>query len=123
MKKFAFLGTAFLLPAFAFAASAQVNSVQDLGSYIVDLINNIAVPLVFALAFIVFIWGVFQYFIAGAADQEKRDTGKSFMLYGIIGFFVMISVWGLVHILTGSVGLNNNNPGTSGDFPQAAPTK
>jgi len=122
MKKLAYVGSAFLLPALAFAQSAntQVDSVQGLGAYVVSLINNVAVPLVFALAFIVFIWGVFTYFILGAADGEKRDTGKSFMLYGIIGFFVMISVWGLVHILTGSVRLNNNTPGGNGQLPQAA---
>ena len=46
----------------------------------------------------------------GGADEEKKQKGQALMLYGIIGFFVMISVWGLVRILTGSVGLNNNVP-------------
>ncbi|MDB4992092.1 MAG: seg [Parcubacteria group bacterium] len=121
MKKFALAGLSFFLPAFAFAQSAtqQVNSVQDLSKFIIDFINNVAVPLVFALAFITFIIGVFIYFIAGASNQEKRDKGKDVMIYGIIGFFAMVSVWGLVHILTGSVSLNNNVPTQGSGLPHA----
>ncbi|MBP7741361.1 MAG: hypothetical protein KA104_01550 [Candidatus Pacebacteria bacterium] len=107
MKKFGLVGAAL---AFPFLAFAQVNSVQDLGSFIIGLINTVAVPVVFALAFIVFIWGVFMYFILGGHDEEKQAKGKGLMLWGLIGFFVMVSVWGLVHILTGSVQLTNQVP-------------
>ena len=30
------------------------------------------------------------------------------MLYGLIGFFVMVSIWGLVNILTGTISFGNN---------------
>jgi hypothetical protein len=30
------------------------------------------------------------------------------MLWGLIGFFVMVSVWGLVNILTGTITFGNN---------------
>lgn len=109
MKKFGFIGAALLLP-FPLLAAAQVNSVGDAGHIIIDLINNVAVPIVFALAFITFIWGIFQYFIAGGHDEEKRDAGKSLMLWGLIGFFVMVSVWGLVHLLLGTFNTNNSVP-------------
>jgi hypothetical protein len=107
MKKFAYLAASFALPALAFA---QVTTVQGLGRTIIEIINTVLVPLIFALAFIVFLWGVFQYFIAGAADEEKREGGKSLMIYGLIGFFVMVSVWGLVNLLTGTFNLRTNPP-------------
>ena len=118
MKKIAYsaLALALTFPAFAFA-QPRVDSVQDVGQFIVGLINNIAVPVIFALAFLVFIWGVFTYFIAGGSDEEKRGKGRSLMLYGLLGFFVMVSVWGLVNILVGSVQLENR-PNT---LPQAVP--
>ncbi len=121
MKKFALAGLSLFVPALAFAQAPgqSINSIQDLSKFVVDFINNIAVPLVFALAFIVFIVGIFMYFIAGAADAEKRDKGKQVMIYGIIGFFVMVSVWGLVRILTGTVGLNNNRPVPGNGLPSA----
>tara|TARA_R110000824_G_scaffold401771_1_gene615537 strand:- start:233126 stop:233482 length:357 start_codon:yes stop_codon:yes gene_type:complete len=107
MKKFGIIGS-FL--AFPLLVSAQVNSVQDAGAFIIGLINNVAVPVIFALAFIVFIWGVFQVFILGGTNEEAKEKGRALMLYGLIGFFVMVSVWGLVHILTGSVNLSNQVP-------------
>ncbi len=104
MKKLGLIGAVLAFPMLAFA---QVTSIQSAGDFVIGLINTVAVPVVFALAFIVFIWGVFQYFIMGGANEEVRDKGKGLMLWGLIGFFVMVSVWGLVHILTGTVQLNN----------------
>ncbi len=122
MKKFALTGLSFFLPAFAFAQSTntQIDSVQELTKFVIDFINNIGVPLIFAIAFIVFIWGVFKYFIMGASDKEKRDEGRSIIIYSIIGFFAMISIWGLVHILTGTIRLDNGVPVKGNGLPQAA---
>lgn len=107
MKKLGFIGAVLAFPMLAFA---QVTSVQSLGDFIIGLINTVAVPVVFALAFIVFIWGVFQYFILGGGNEEAKEKAKGLMLWGLIGFFVMVSVWGLVHILTGTVSLTNSVP-------------
>lgn len=115
MKKFAYAASAFLLPLIAGAQGKDVNDIQDVGELIIELINGVAVPVVFALAFIVFIWGVFQYFVQGGQDEEKRDAGKNLMLYGLIGFFIMVSVWGLVNILVGTVDLNDK----ALDYPSA----
>lgn len=125
MKKFVLTSLSFFLPACAFAQSSsqQIDSAQSLARFVIDFINNIAVPLVFALSFIVFIVGVFYYFIAGAANDEKRGKGRSIMIYGIIGFVAMISVWGLVHILTGTIRLDNSVPTQGNGLPQAAQTR
>ncbi len=107
MKKFAVIASVWALPLLAFA---QVRSIYDAGAVITQIINGVLVPLVFAIAFIVFIWGVFQYFIAGGHDEEAKEKGKSLMLYGLVGFFLMVSVWGLVNILVGTFNLNSTPP-------------
>lgn len=107
---------AFALPLVTLA-QAQVRNFGDVGSFIINTINNILVPVLFAVAFIVFLWGAFTTFILGANDEEKKGAGKNLMLWGLIGFFIMVSVWGLVNILTGSVGLTNTpvtQPGAGG---------
>jgi hypothetical protein len=108
MKKLGIIGA---ILAFPLSVGAQsVTSVQSAGSFLIGLINNVAVPVVFALSFIVFIWGVFQVFVLGGTNEEAKEKGRALMLYGLIGFFVMVSVWGLVSILTGSVDLNKQAP-------------
>ncbi len=76
----------------------NTKAIQSLSDSIVDLVNTVVVPLVFALAFIVFLWGVFQAFIVGANNEEKRKEGAKFVMWALIGFVVMISIWGLVNL-------------------------
>src|SRR6266481_465630 len=104
-KALALTLTAFLLP---LVSSAALNNVSDAGSLIINTINNVIVPVLFAVAFIVFLWGAFNVFIVGANSEEVKEKGKNQMLWGLIGFFVMVSVWGLVNILTGTVSFGNN---------------
>ena len=96
---------AFAAPLVSFAA---INNISDAGSFIINLINNVLVPVLFALAFIVFLWGAFDTFILGAQREETKEQGKNLMLWGLIGFFVMVSIWGLVNILTGTISFGNN---------------
>lgn len=115
--------TGFAAASLPFVASAQgardvgdiTNNLGDVAVYILDFINNILVPLVFAIAFLVFIWGLFYNFIAKA---EKREEGKSLMLWGIVAFFVMVSVWGLVNILVGTFELDSDNLDNIPEVPE-----
>lgn len=67
------------------------------------------VPLLFSLATAAFIWGIIQYFL-NPDNEEKRKKGKSYMIWGIIALFVMISMWGLVGILTKTFGIQTLIP-------------
>jgi hypothetical protein len=117
MKKaltIASLATMFAVPLVSLAA---INNISDVGSFIINTINNILVPVIFAIAFIVFLWGAFTTFILGASGgDDVKEKGKNLMLWGLIGFFVMVSIWGLVNILTGTFGFGNNS-GPSGGAP------
>mgnify|MGYP007099669111 CR=1 FL=1 len=56
------------------------------------------VLLIIGLALVAFLWGVIKYMRGG--DVEKVKEAREFIVWGIIGLFVMISVWGLVAVLT-----------------------
>lgn len=71
---------------------------------IVNFINQIVIPFILALAFLMFVWGVFNYFIAGGASEEKRQEGQKFVLWSVIAFAVIFSIWGLVRVLMVSFG-------------------
>lgn len=85
-----------------------MQTLTNIAQSIITFINTVAVPLVFAVAFIVFLFGVFRYFIVGGANAEKRKEGTQLIVYSIIGFAVMIVVWGLVNLIVGTLGFTNN---------------
>ena len=79
---------------------------------LVTFINSTIVPLVFAIAFLVFLWGIFKTFILGGADETKRSEGRQLMLYAIIGFLLMVSLWGIVNLVSSSLGLSQSFTGS-----------
>jgi hypothetical protein len=90
------------------AGGLNTTAIQSLSDSIIGLFNTVVVPLVFALAFIVFLWGVFQAFIVGANNEEKRKEGAKFVMWALIGFFVMVSIWGLVNLAKSLFPTSNN---------------
>jgi hypothetical protein len=78
---------------------------KDYVTGIIDLLNTVVVPVIFALAFLVFAWGVLNYFFFSGSDESKRATGRQFILWGIIGIVVLFSVWGLVALALSTLGL------------------
>ena len=83
--------------------------IQGYATSIVSIINGILVPVLISIAFIVFLWGVYKYFILGADSETERTAGKTFALYGIIGFVILFSLWGIVQIFMGTLGLTASN--------------
>ncbi|HCB35382.1 MAG TPA: hypothetical protein DEP25_01935 [Candidatus Taylorbacteria bacterium] len=65
---------------------------------------NALIPFIVGLAVFVIIWGIFVY-VAQAGDEEKRVQARKFIVWGVIGVFFMLSVWGLVNILVNSINL------------------
>ncbi len=69
--------------------------------------DNILFPLIAlltAIALLYFLWGLFQY-VLNAESDEARSTGKKHMLYGIIGFVIMVSAYAIIEIATWTFGI------------------
>lgn len=94
------------LPMLAAAQTVRLNYFTDLLTNIQSIISTILIPLVFAAALLMFLYGMFKYFILGGADEDKRAEGKMLMLYGLGGLAVMVAVWGLVNLLISILGVN-----------------
>lgn len=73
---------------------------------IVENIINPAILLIFAVALLVFLWGVLQ-FVRKADDEKARETGRNQIIYGIIGMAIMISAFGILHFITGTFNLDD----------------
>ncbi len=86
-----------------------------IASTVIYLINSVLVPVLFAVAFIVFLYGIAQAYIFSKGDAGKVEEGHKLLLWGIIGFVVMVSLWGLVNVVANSFGL-------SGSYAPRTPT-
>ncbi len=73
------------------------------------LIINPIITLLFAIAVVYFLYGVFQ-FLWASASEEKKTNGKSHMLWGIIGITIMMSVWAILGIVMRTIGVTGINP-------------
>ena len=83
---------------------------------ILYIINAILVPVLFAIAFLYFLYGVYRYFIYNADNESEREKGKQFVLWSIIGFVTILSVWGIVNIVMSTFGLTTGNAPASPTF-------
>lgn len=97
MKKIIALGLLFApLSTFAQTISGQINTVDGIFGKFTSL-GNAFVTILISLAVIWIIVNVFHYLIAGG--EEDRKKGGMAILYGVVGLFVILSIWGLVSIL------------------------
>lgn len=97
-----------LTPMIALGAPGDLSTVSSFMTNIVRFMNGTLVPFIFALAFLVFLWGMFQTFILGGSDEEKQAKGKQLMMYSIVGFVLMVSLWGIVNLVADGFGFNTS---------------
>ena len=84
-------------------------SVDSIVSSINKLIVNPLITLIFALAVVYFLYGVFE-FISNAENEEKRTTGKSHMIWGIIGIVIMMGVFTILNMIMNTFDIKGINP-------------
>lgn len=93
-----------LLPAVSFAEDLKdINSVAKKATSI----GNLAIELSISLAVIWIIVGVVRYFIMGKEGEDRKAAGMN-ILYGVIGLFVILSIWGFVWLFTNTFKFASN---------------
>lgn len=109
MKKISYLISLSLLSSVALPALAAVTTFKQLVNdvFLSGIIRPI-VPLLIGLGVLVFIYGVL--ILMFSEGGEKKEEGKQYMMWGIIGIFVMVSVWGLVSLVGGVFNFDQSVP-------------
>ncbi|MEX0918608.1 MAG: hypothetical protein WDZ85_01405 [Candidatus Paceibacterota bacterium] len=70
-----------------------------------QVIINPIIGFMIALAVVWFLYGLF-IFLAGLDSEDKRKEGQKHMIWGTIGLFIMISVFGIMQVVCTTVGCN-----------------
>lgn len=111
MKKI-IAGVVSFLPSIAFAQ--QITDANTLTTKLTNL-GNTFIGILIAFAVIWIIVNVVR-FIIKADDPGARGPIQSAILWGIVGLFVILSIWGLVRILTNTFSTDSTAPTES--FPR-----
>ena len=88
----------------AFAAPPVIPA--SVKTFIGEVSTEILDPIIailFALATLYFFYGVAAY-IWNPDNEEARETGRLGMLYGLIGMFIMVAVFGILKFIISSTG-------------------
>lgn len=81
-------------------------SVATLMKAIDKVIINPLITLLFALAVVYFLYGLARYLLS-PENEEIRKTSKMHMLWGVIGMFIMVSVFGILSMILNTIGEDN----------------
>ncbi len=66
-------------------------------------IINPAIGVLFVLALLLFFWGLFE-FLWQKDNAEARKKGQQHMLWGVIGIFIMVAVFGIMNLIMTTIG-------------------
>ncbi len=106
--------TALFAPVFFVNAQASggfnaENDFKDFLTEILQFINETLIPFIIGIGFLVFVWGMFKYFIYGGANDDEKEKGKSLMIWATLGFVLIVIFWGVVNLLASSTGLDKDS--------------
>ena len=104
VSKIGAVAVTFFTPVIAFAEGKDLKYLISVVTYYMNLFAG----LIIGLAVLTFIWNIYNYFFK--ADVENKKEAGLYVLYSTVGFFVILSLWGLVNILTNTFNLGAPQP-------------
>ncbi len=84
----------------------QNPAIKDIMAKVSDNIVSPIVAVLFLVAFVVFVYGMFEM-ISSQDDSDKRKNGKNAILWGVIGMVIMVSVYGIIRLIANTLGVGD----------------
>lgn len=90
-------------------SAIRFRSLLDILIWIKCVISGVIVPLIFSLATLFFMWNL-TMFIRSSDNSQKKEDARQRMVWGLIALFIMLSVWGIITILSNIFGISPTVP-------------
>lgn len=104
-----------LLAVSVFTFFPLVTHAQTLQAFFKNLLlffNNVLIPFLLGIAFLIFIINVIRYFIFGSTSQEGQEKARALAMYSVFALVLIIIFWGIIAILAKSTGLSGESAPT-----------
>lgn len=87
------------------SGSSCAASIENFAGCITNVILNPVMALLFVAGFLVFLWGIVEFMsgLSSGEGGEKVTNGKSHMLWGVVGMFVMVAAYAILKMVQASV--------------------
>jgi hypothetical protein len=108
MKKITSVGL-FVFAITPFIASAQLNNITTLINAVGRIVNML-IPILVGVAILFFFWGLIKYI---RSSGKGHAEGLNIMIAGIVSFFIMVSLYGIVNFAGSAIGINQNGQGNA----------
>ncbi|MEI6238386.1 MAG: pilin [bacterium] len=87
----------------------MADAASFINSKILIIAQQIINPLllvVMGVAILVFVWGIYEYFFKDTSGGE-RAQGTRHILWGLVGFVIMLCAYGLIQIVLNTFGVSD----------------
>lgn len=79
-------------------------TLQQLVADFILVASQYVLTILVGLTVFIFLFGLMKYMFKGQGSDTARVEGRQLMLWGVIGIFVITSVWGIVAIFANFFG-------------------
>lgn len=73
---------------------------------VIRMFTNIGlkvIPFLGVVAFLVFVYGIARFIRSAGSEKEIKDS-KNLMIWGVIGLFILVTIWGIVAFMQSEFG-------------------
>ena len=89
-----------------------MNAGTELLNRFVTYLIDPAILVVFTAGFLVFVYGLFQMLV-GLSQGKGYSEGVQHIIWGLVGMLIMVSVYGIIALITNTFGIDPVNPDMS----------
>ncbi len=91
----------------AYAATAKPSPVAGFVGRVNEFVLNPLIIMMFAVALLFFLYGVVE-FIMNSDKSDERELGKNHIIWGVVGMFIMFSVYAILRMIENTFGITHN---------------
>jgi heme/copper-type cytochrome/quinol oxidase subunit 2 len=81
-------------------------TISELITMFIGIVSAL-IPFMGALAFLVFMLAIVK-FIRSAGNEKEIKESKNLLIWGVIGLFILVSIWGIISFMKGELGFSEN---------------
>jgi hypothetical protein len=78
-------------------------TIDQLVNNLTRVLINPAILLLFAIALVLFVWGLVQFLISLSTGGKDANKGKEHMLWGTVGMFIMVAAYGILTLINNTL--------------------